>query len=292
MSTGASSISSATSESATVSKSTVTQATSNGDISTPTQPTTAQSTPSDSPVYPPPAPLQCISDVYVIVRGDLIIINLGTGESQSIASGVGAVTAMGYNALDDLLYGARGRKLVRIGAGGATADVVQLPFAPSLGDVDTNGQYYGSDGVAWAQVDVRPGSARYGEVVATGKVVSHGGAQPPVDWAFTPAAPGWAYGVSVRGGTLVLMRWSVGSHEWETVRAYRDSRLRARRIDAVAATADGIVYAVDSTDGQAFRLSIGDAHSASRAGRFPTGFRRASFVRGARCAMLPDVVVS
>lgn len=237
-------------------------------------------------------PLRCVSDAYLIQFKTLLSVNLRNGDRQVIANGVGGkgpdINSIGFNPLDSYLYGLQGQDLLRIGADGATEVVVKLPAGGNIGDVDINGQYYYSDrGRAWGQVDLMPGSPKYGRLVAEGQ------SDPKdflglADWAFTPAAPGFAYSISVNKGVPAIVRWSTTSHQWESVyNQYGDKDFKATNFGAVMATSDGIVYASDNASGQIFRFPLALPATAAKAGLGP----KASSNDGARCALLPDITV-
>ncbi|KAJ6446063.1 proline rich protein 5MeD [Purpureocillium lavendulum] len=242
-------------------------------------------------------PLECLTDGYLIQHKTLLRVNLRTGARHVVASGIGDdsssksgadVNALGYNPLDNYLYGARGQTLLRIGADGKTEPVLALPSPANLGDVDIYGQYYFSDaGASWGQVDLAPGSPRYGQLVAGGNA-THDGLRRLADWAFSPADPRHAYSVAVDNKRVpALVRWSTETHRWETVHRYDgggDSKLRATLFGAVMATSEGVVYASDNASGQIFRFPTKEPGAASKAGIGPRG----SSSDGARCALAPD----
>ncbi|KAK4093404.1 hypothetical protein Purlil1_2561 [Purpureocillium lilacinum] len=248
--------------------------------------TAGRSVPSPSKLQP----FECLTDGYLIQSKTLLQVNLRTGARRVLATDVGGhgvpgINSLGYNPLDNYLYGTQGQALVRIGRDGRTEPVLALPSAANLGDVDIAGQYFFSDsGAAWGQVDLAPGSPRYGQLVAAGNA-THGGLRRLSDWAFTPAHPGYAYSVAIDNRRVpTLARWSTETHEWETVRRYDDTKLRATLFGAVMATSDGVVYASDNASGQIFRFPLRDPASASKAGVGP----RARSSDGARCALAPD----
>ncbi|UNI14781.1 hypothetical protein JDV02_001377 [Purpureocillium takamizusanense] len=249
-------------------------------------------------------PFECLTDAYLIQFKTLLQVNLRTGARRVLATGVGVgggggdgssshaasssvgdINSVGYNPLDNYLYGTQGQTLLRIGRDGRTEPVLALPSPANLGDVDLAGQYFFSDsGASWGQVDLAPGSRRYGQLVAAGNA-THGGLRRLADWAFTPAHPEYAYSVGVDNKHApVLARWSTQTHEWETLRRYGDGNFRATLFGAVMATSDGVVYASDNASGQLFRFPLKDLASASKAGVGP----RASSNDGARCALAPD----
>lgn len=76
------------------------------------------------------------------------------------------VNAIGYNGLDDYLYGIANpsRQLVRVSSAGAATAVAtfteaQMGATANVGDVDADGHFwFGSAGTSWHEVDLVPES--------------------------------------------------------------------------------------------------------------------------------------
>jgi hypothetical protein len=119
---------------------------------------------------------------------------------QTVGSGTN-INAMGYNVADNLLYVANGNNLIEVTANSDSAFIGYLNTSSSAalglnaGDVDENSQYWGTNsGNYWLQVDLKPGSATFGKVVANGTVTSP---NRVIDWGRTCLAgattsTGWA----------------------------------------------------------------------------------------------------
>ncbi|KAM0262924.1 hypothetical protein ACHAQJ_001517 [Trichoderma viride] len=239
------------------------------------------------PPEPPKPTLDCLKDAYLIQGHTLYTVDLKTGAKETISKTVGgsgpAINSLGHNPKENYLYGTQGKTLIRITSDGKTAKVLDLPITPNIGDFDENGQYwYSSGGTTWGRVDLNPGSATYGKLVETGKS-SLGNVRPPSDWAYTPASPGYLYGVGVTSGSVPsLVRWSTKTHKWEVV--YNAKGLKAQAFGGVMSTSDGVIYGSDNGSGGIFRFPIDDPHGASRTATGP----KSSSNDGTRCMLLPD----
>lgn len=80
------------------------------------------------------------------------------------------VNALGFNTLDNFLYGTRNRTLLRFLHKGETEAVAELNFKPNMGTFDSNSSYwFGQGGTQWGRFDLKPGSATYGTTIESGK---------------------------------------------------------------------------------------------------------------------------
>ncbi|KIE03276.1 proline rich protein 5MeD, partial [Metarhizium majus ARSEF 297] len=242
-------------------------------------------------------PFNCSADAFFIQDRLLLSVNLQTGERKALSSRVGGssarVSAIGFNPLDNFIYGLQNKTVVRVGHDGALQRVAEGDMAANAGDVDSNGQlYYTAGGRAWARVDLKPGSARYGQVVARGTSDSSAlpGNLAAGDWAFTPAAPGYLHSVAVGGnGVVYLVRWDLASHRWEVRHEGLPSfGIQGSVFGAVVATSDGVLYASHNGSGAVLRIPLDDPKGTRKVKvRVPT----AGFSDGCRCASMPDVAV-
>ncbi|KND93199.1 hypothetical protein TOPH_02451 [Tolypocladium ophioglossoides CBS 100239] len=264
---------------------TTTEPPSSSSSTTTTKPPSSSS--SATTTEPPKATLSCASDAYLIQVNTLYKVNLKTGEREIISSTVGndggPINSLGYNIKENYMYGTQGKELIRILGDGTTEDVVELPVSANIGDFDADGQYwYSSGGTTWGRVDLAPGSPTYGQIVDRG-TSTLGDVPTAADWAYTPAKPGYLYGVGVApDGTPVLVRWSIGTHTWETV--YAADGLKAVAFGGVMSTSDGVLYGSDNDSGGIFRFPIDDPKGASRTATGPA----AASNDGTRCFLQPD----
>ncbi|KAH0595666.1 hypothetical protein MHUMG1_06843 [Metarhizium humberi] len=246
-------------------------------------------------------PFNCSADAFFIQDRLILSVNLQTGERKTLSSSVGGssarVSAIGFNPLDNFIYGLQNKTVVRVGHDGALQRVAEGDMAANAGDVDSNGQlYYTAGGRAWARVDLKPGSARYGQVVARGTSDSSAlpGNLAAGDWAFTPAAPGYLHSVAVGDhgdhGDVYLVRWDLATHRWEVRHKDLPSfGIQGGVFGAVVATSDGVLYASHNLSGVVLRIPLDDPEGTRKVKvRVP----RAAFGDGCRCASMPDVDVA
>ncbi|KAK9414913.1 hypothetical protein SUNI508_10856 [Seiridium unicorne] len=178
-----------------------------------------------------------------------------------------SINALGFNVLDGFLYatsGAAPSTLVQIStADGSSASLgsLGLSFTPVAGVVDENSQYWltNAANTAWAQVNLVPGSATFGAVVASG--TSAAPAHTVADWAWVPGTNGGnnLYGVGrstllgVTTGTY-LMQWNRSTHVWSVAASYLNVLLPANYQSVFAG--QNQVFAADSLTGTVYSYSL------------------------------------
>jgi sugar lactone lactonase YvrE len=215
-------------------------------------------------------------------------VDLATGSFTTVANHLGddtSVNAIAYNTLDNFLYAREsgGNKLIRIGADGSTEAVATFPDATSanVGDIDTDGYYwYGAAGSTWYQLDLRPGSATYGTLLASGQMDNLG--LGIADWAYIPVGGRYLYtaATSPAGGGTSLVRFGLDSKTWEVIQRYPNVGA-GHAWGAVYGINNGTLYASDNVNGQiwAFPINGGRAYLASQ-GPVSPGLND-----GARCVL-------
>jgi len=208
----------------------------------------------------------------------LLSVNISSGASSTIRNGVGngydPVNAIGYNSLDNYLYGTvyyalnLSSSLIRIGSNGDSQIILPaLPFTlsgalggfPGAGDVDEQGQYWVTvGGQSWVQIDLKPGSATYGKVRNTG-VASL--ANFVTDWAWVPGGGDALYGFAYNPLAILalsrtyLMRFDRAQKSWTQVADY-GNLVGANQWGAVYAGDDGFLYASEQSTGQIWRFPL------------------------------------
>lgn len=195
--------------------------TSPGTTLTETETTTETSTESPGPTF------SCDAGGYLIQQSTLYRLDLLTGENVVVNKRVGPggnINGLGYNILDNYLYAfvtipnSGQQQLIRIDAKG-NGELLPLKVAGGLNvaDCDDNGQLWVSArGSRWAQVDLKPGSATYGQVV------DEGTSKPSVnvaDWVYLENGGDYLYSIKI-GANAVSVRWSRTTHQWETLEDY------------------------------------------------------------------------
>jgi hypothetical protein len=199
----------------------------------------------------------------------LYSVNISTGSTSLIRSNVGngvdSINAIGYNSLDNYLYGAiyynsnSTASLLRISANGDSSIVLPLSITgggiPSAGDVDENGQYWATvGGKFWIQVDLRPGSPTYGTTRASG-LASLLNTVP--DWAYVPGGGDALYGFAytLLGLSTTLVRFDRTLKLWTIVKDFGNIA-GSNTWGAVYTGADGYLYGSENTSGQIWRFPV------------------------------------
>ncbi|KAK2796625.1 hypothetical protein FQN50_009501 [Emmonsiellopsis sp. PD_5] len=228
-----------------------------------TQTASGCSTATPSPSDPPA--LQCDPYGYLIQRAVLYRVDLTTGDAEQVKAGLGdgsAINAIGYNPLDNLLYGHQSstHSLIRIGGDGSSS-TVQLsgeygaPANSMIGDIDIRGHYWvGHRGKEWAEIDLAPGSLTYGRTLRTGTADPLGIAI--ADWVYIPSAGEYLYAVggnSTTGGASMI-RFDMITHEWEEFANYPDMPVNV--FGAMYGMNNGTLYGSDNRSGQIWLFSL------------------------------------
>lgn len=167
----------------------------------------------------------------------VIQIDLATGQfDPNYASTPGEVNSVGYNVLDDFMYGLQIDRsttphtlsLVRIHSDGSFDNLglpAGLPADGGIvtGDVDPNGHFWVLDQSAapdhWYEIDLVPGSPTYGDVIGDGTIAALTGVTPPADWVWINGA---LYGLpdsDPATGNAHVVRWTPGATAYEDLGA-------------------------------------------------------------------------
>jgi hypothetical protein len=164
---------------------------------------------------------------------------------------------MGYNGLDNYLYAQDLRSNLLKTAADGTSEVVATLSSTSdanVGAIDTNGQYwYGTAGSTWNQVDLVPGSATYGEILASGTAYNFN--LITVDWVVLSEHPNYLYTIAIdpadSGSTIA--RFST-TRLWEIVSHYTE--ISISRWDALYSASGGRIFASDDKNGDIWVFSV------------------------------------
>ncbi len=214
----------------------------------------------------------------------VIGIDIVTGEATTLGTLQGRqVNAIGYNGLDNYLYGLdlQNQQLVRVGGDLSVVEVgwPQGIVAGVVGDVDDEGYYWLLGGTTLSKIDLIPGSDNYGEVVASSTAPLPAGVGGGADWAYVPGTDAlWSIGT--RDGQSVLIRYDRTTGE-RTVTANLGT-LGGNTFGAVYADPNGFLYGSDNSTGQIFRVDV----AAGKAQRLSAG-PSSGTNDGARCAEAP-----
>jgi hypothetical protein len=228
--------------------------------STVTDPATSCSTPT------PPPTLSCDPYGYLIQFATLYRVDLTTGNTIKVKSGLGAntsINAIGYNIKDNLIYGSQDSTLtiIRIAADGTSSTVAGVSAPPpssNVGDIDSNGHYWvSSAGKAWAEIDLDPSSPTYGQTLANGTAAPFG--LGVADWVYIPIAGDYLYAVgsnSTSGGASMI-RFDMATYAWQKVANYPN--LPVNGFGAIYGMNNGTLYASDNTSGEIWQFPISGA---------------------------------
>lgn len=215
-------------------------------------------------------------------------VNMVTGayETANIIEDY-SINAVGYNVLDDYIYGwdltPNDPSIVRVATDGSVTRLGlpagSVPGAV-IGDVDADGQYWTFNGPTWNQIDLAPGSPTYMTVVDSGtSPIPAGLISVGADWAYVPGAGEYLYSVGQdTGGEAQLIRFDPATSE-HTIAGSLGLGVGTWTFGAVYADANGYLYASNNTTGTIYRVDI-DSVSAEVFAQGPASNSN----DGARCA--------
>ncbi|KAG8665162.1 hypothetical protein FPOAC2_14418 [Fusarium poae] len=224
-----------------------------------------------TPTSTPPPAFSCDEGGYLVQGTVLYRLNLETGDNPAVNENVGPggnINAIGYNILDNYLYGfvavSGGRwQLIQIDAeGGHQLLPLTVDRFYSTGDIDANGQLWiGASGTtAWAQIDLDPDSARYGQLVDSGTMKVPGNFV--ADWVFLENGGPYLYSIAW-STTARLVRWSIERKEWTEVRDYGNVTPAAPQFGALYAVGDEM-WGSDNASGKIIAFPVLDDNAPAR----------------------------
>ncbi|SPO07059.1 uncharacterized protein DNG_09753 [Cephalotrichum gorgonifer] len=233
------------------------------------------------PECPPPP---CDKHGWLIQGAALIRVDIGARNYQTVATSVGggtAINGIGYNRLDNFLYGCQGtnNQIIRIGLDGSSSIIGTIggSVTNNIGDIDHEGFYWAAtqNAATWIKVDLRPGSSTYGQVVDSGTTPAPG--RGISDWVHFPIAGNylWAVGSNPAGGSS-LLRWGFNTHSWEILADYPDTD---SDFGGEYGSINGTLWASSNGSGRIWAFSIFDLTAPYVASQGPAS----SSNDGARC---------
>ncbi|KAK5064618.1 hypothetical protein LTR84_000452 [Exophiala bonariae] len=225
-----------------------------------------------------------------ITRGNsvssLYRVNIANGQTTLITNNVGnkVINALGYNVLDNYLYGygTGDRTINRIGPDGSSQVIATLPAGVTgivAGDIDINGQYWiTAQGVNYYHIDLAPSSNTYGQIIESGNTNLATGFNI-IDWVALAAAPSVLYAVTSGSSQTqtYLMRFDKGTKQFTNLASY--GSIAGNTWGAGYSTTDGNIYASDNVSGQIWQFPIDGSAPSLQAQGNPT-----SVNDEARCA--------
>ncbi|WP_229663182.1 GEVED domain-containing protein, partial [Microbacterium album] len=219
---------------------------------------------------------------------DVYSVDLVTGAYEQTGTAIDArnINAVGYNPIDNYLYGigyTGDPTIKRIGADGTTSDLgmpsnwTGFPGIPAawtgtahIGDFDAEGHLWISTSANWAEIDLSdPSSPTYMQVLAAGPVSMPAGLQIGWDWGFN-VDDGDLYFVAMNAPAtsprqFSLVRFDTESHTSSVVGAlgalqHPDGQF-ATAFGAVYSDPDGFLYGADNTTGGIWRIDMATAEA-------------------------------
>ncbi|RYO99421.1 hypothetical protein DL764_006816 [Monosporascus ibericus] len=252
-------------------------------------------------VQTPLPTLSCDPFGYLTQNTSLYRVNITSGDLTLIRDVVGdgrLLQAIGYNVADNYLYGTIGGRnntpvfLIRIAANGDSTilNELTLPYRVNTGDVDEQSRYWITyNGTNITQVDVRPSSPTFGQLIGTTRRATTLPANNATiyDWAYVPGRGNflWSLGQGPARNSTTLQRFNRGTYNWELVRDLGNIA-GDNWWGAIYASADGFLYATENSSGQIWRFPLSEIDGP------PTRFSTANPTRendGARCIQAQDL---
>ncbi|WP_430334725.1 DUF7507 domain-containing protein [Rhodococcus sp. ACT016] len=216
-------------------------------------------------------------------------VDLATGATSLMGSTTRVLNGVGYNVLDNYIYGWDLEKYVPVRIGSDLSET-ELPLPAGIpnpsffntGDVDAAGHYWAtssSNNSPWYEIDYAPGSPTYGKVLASGTLPA--GVQL-ADWTAIGRA---LYGIA---NDHHLWKFDMSTHAMSDLGAITglDS---ATAFGALYADAKGYLYGSDNVTGRIFRVD-----PKTKTGNLLATGPASGGNDGARCATaaIPTVTVS
>lgn len=238
-----------------------------------------------------------------LIREDFTLSLLGvvtaavtTPIRSTVGDGTSTIDALGFNVADGFLYAAMGAapsRLIRISTqDGSYTDLGSLGLTSTAvaGVVDENSQYWllNAANTAWTQVNLVPGSATFGTVVASGTTTAP--AQRISDWAWVPGTAGGnnLYGISSQSGllgvvTTNLVAFNRATHTFTTPAQYLG--IGVGNYQSVFAGINSVI-AADSNTGTVYNFALPNTGLSLTAVPLVTlaGGPTTGLADGARCA--------
>jgi len=222
-------------------------------------------------VTDPPA-WTCASYGYLFQTPDatthqIVQVDLVTGASTQIGSTPDNVNAVGYNTLDNYIYGWDGATgtVVRVGSDGALTSLgvpagMNTSISYQVGDFDDAGhlylQYGGSGTLQWYEIDLAPGSSTYGQVLSHGTATKPAAAPTmPSDWTFVNGAFYGAAGPTATTGAAHLIKFVPSTNTTTDLGALAGTGAENSTYGAAYADASGNVYISNNTSGHIYRVN-------------------------------------
>jgi uncharacterized repeat protein (TIGR01451 family) len=230
--------------------------------------------------------------------GSIYQVDLASGAYTNYGATSDYVNAVGYNILDNYVYGWDGttEELVRISSDGSLTPLglpagVEIPPGATdynVGDVDSSGHYWMMNGnlqpAPWYEIDLVPGSPTYGEVINSGTATRPAGVGGVADWAFINGA---LYAVTgTASGPAALLKFDPATGQFSNlgpVAGVPGTGLYG----AVYTDAAGDLFASENVTGEIYRVNVSNVTGIAVSEGPPSGLND-----GERCATAPIPTVT
>ena len=228
-------------------------------------------------------------DPTITPPGTIYQVDLVTGAYTNYGSTTANVNAVGYNTLDNYMYGwdNTNNQLVQVASDGTLIPLgvpagVDTSVVYNVGDFDSSGHYWMMNSATgqWYEIDLAPGSATYGQVLKSGTVTTPTTVtQMPSDWAFINGA---FYGMATTtSGPADLVQFNPNTGvatDLGPIAGVPGTDIYG----AAYASPGGYLWVSDNVTGEIYRVTVAAKTAIAVAPGPPSGNND-----GARCATAP-----
>ncbi|TPX06867.1 uncharacterized protein E0L32_002363 [Thyridium curvatum] len=225
-----------------------------------------------------PAPtLECDRYGYLIQAAYLYRVNIETGATEPVGTELipgASINALGYNALDNYLYGLdnNNHNIVRISNNGTAQNVVGVTVQSVVGDIDNEGCYWVLDSAyKYYKFDLKPGSSTYGTVLDQGQTTNSDKVPRLLDWVYLPnhGRQLWSIFPVPNAGEIRMVRFDMTTHAFFVVRTWKsdlDHSFGAAwgqnpSTVYISDNSNGEIWAYDVTNASRRKVSVGPVSS-------------------------------
>lgn len=192
-------------------------------------------------------------------------IDIVSGAATQIAAPAQGVNAVGYNTLDNYMYGINNGNVVAVAQDGTTTVIGNPGLDPDLGyqvgDFDDAGHLWVTRGGAggsqtYYEIDLSDDtSATYGTIIDSGTTSRLAGVPSlPSDWVFVDGAFYGLVGPATGTGPAQLLRFDPAAGTWTIQATIAATAGQDRTYGAGYADAQGYLYFSNNTSGEIFRV--------------------------------------
>jgi uncharacterized repeat protein (TIGR01451 family) len=211
----------------------------------------------------------CSANGYLFQQGPggstIQQVDLVSGESTVIATPPTGVNAVGYNTLDNYMYGINNGNVVAVAQDGTSTIIGNPGLDPNVGyqvgDFDDAGHLWVTQGGAggiqnYYEIDLSDqSSATYNTIIKSGTTSRPAGLPSlPSDWVFVNDAFYGLVGPGTGTGAAQLVRFDPNAGTWTVQATIAATAGQDRVYGAGYADAQGYLYFSNNTSGEIFRV--------------------------------------